>query len=74
MAAAGMLAVTNTFESKTANALAAISPNLVAGEPTVEGLARVLCAAADRAGEARDSAVRWSRAGTSRSTTRCSTA
>jgi hypothetical protein len=61
MAAAGMLAVTNTFESKTANALAAISPNLVAGEPTVEGLARVLCAAADRAGEARDSAVRWSR-------------
>ena len=61
MAAAGMLAVTNTFESKTANALAAISPNLVAGEPTVEGLARALCAAADRAGEARHSAVRWSR-------------
>ena len=61
MAAAGMLAVTNTFESKTAGALAAISPNLVAGEPTVEGLARALCVAADRAGEARDSAVHWSR-------------
>ena len=60
MAAAAMLAVTNTFESKTASALAAISPNLVAGEPTVEGLARALCLAADRAGEAREGGVRWS--------------
>ena len=30
MAAAGMLTVTNTFETKTADALAAISPNLIA--------------------------------------------
>ena len=61
MAAAGMLAVTNTFESKTASALAAISPNLIAGEPTVEGLAGALCVAAEQAGHARDGALRWSR-------------
>ena len=29
-----MLAVTNTFENKTAEALTAISPNLIAAEPT----------------------------------------
>jgi hypothetical protein len=65
MAAAGMLAVTNTFENKTADALTAISPNLVAAEPTVESVADALCAAAGAAGDAdarvRGSAVRWSR-------------
>jgi hypothetical protein len=65
MAAAGMLAVTDTFETKTANALAAISPNLIAAEPTVEGIAEALCRAADRAGDAEGrvggAAVRWSR-------------
>ena len=37
MASAGMLTVTNTFENKTAAALSAISSNLIASEPTVEG-------------------------------------
>ena len=45
MASAGMLAVTNTFENKTAEALAAISPNLVAAEPTIDGVAAALVAA-----------------------------
>jgi hypothetical protein len=65
MAAAGMLAVTNTFENKTADALTAISPNLIAAEPTVESVADALCAAAAATGDAgarvRGSAVRWSR-------------
>ncbi len=39
MASAGLLTVTNTFENKTAEALAAISTNLIAAEPTVEGIA-----------------------------------
>ena len=34
MARPGMLTVTNTFENKTAEKLAAISPNLIAAEPT----------------------------------------
>ncbi len=65
MAAAGMLTVTNTFENKTAAALARISPNLLAAEPTVDGIADALCAAAGAAGDVgrrlRGSAVRWSR-------------
>jgi len=64
MARAGMLAVTTTFENKTTEALTAISPNLMAAEPTVEGIADALCAAAAKAddveGRARGSAVRWS--------------
>ena len=40
MAAAGLTVVTNTFENKTAEALVAISANLVAVEPTIEGSAR----------------------------------
>ena len=36
MAAAGMLAVTNSFENKTAEALAEISPNLIAAEPGID--------------------------------------
>ena len=42
MAAAGMPTVTNTFENKDAAALARISPNLIAAEPTVEGVAAAL--------------------------------
>jgi glycosyltransferase involved in cell wall biosynthesis len=65
MASSGMLAVTNTFENKTADALSAISPNLIAAAPTVEGIAGALGAAAASVGDverrARGSAVRWSR-------------
>ena len=64
MARAGMLAVTTTYEHKDAGALAAISPNLVAAEPTVDGIAAALAAAAAGARDAdrrlRGSAVRWS--------------
>jgi hypothetical protein len=51
MASAGMLAVTNTFENKTADALAAISPNLIAAEPTIDAVAAALCAAPAAAGD-----------------------
>jgi glycosyltransferase involved in cell wall biosynthesis len=65
MAAAGMCTVTNTFENKTAEALAAISSNLIAGAPTVSGIASALRRAADRVGdyERRLAATRvaWSR-------------
>jgi hypothetical protein len=65
MASAGMLTVTNTFETKTAHALAEISPNLIAAEPTVESIAQALRAAADAAGDAErrvlGSDVNWSR-------------
>ena len=62
MAAAGMLAVTNTFENKTANALAAISPNLVAGRADRRGPAARLCSGRGRGPPRRaTSAVRWSR-------------
>jgi glycosyltransferase involved in cell wall biosynthesis len=65
MASAGMLTVTNTFENKTAEAMAAISPNLITAEPGVEALAAGLREAADRvqdfAGRVRGSEVSWSR-------------
>jgi hypothetical protein len=51
MAAAGMLTVTNTFENKTADALSAISPNLIAAAPTVAGVAAGLRAAVARLAE-----------------------
>ena len=38
MASAGMPVVTNTFENKTPDALAEISSNLIAAEPTIEGI------------------------------------
>ena len=63
MAAAGMPTVTNTFANKDAGALAAISPNLIAAEPTVAGVAAALtraCASVgDLAGRARGSNVAW---------------
>ena len=48
MASAGMLTVTNSFENKTAEAMAAISPNLITAEPSLEGLAGGLAEAAAR--------------------------
>jgi hypothetical protein len=65
MASAGMLTVTNTFENKTAEALARISPNLIAAEPTIDAVADALCAAAAAADDVerrvRGSRVDWSR-------------
>jgi glycosyltransferase involved in cell wall biosynthesis len=65
MAAAGMLTVTNTFETKTADALAAISPNLIAVEPTLEGvvagLRDAVAGAEDAERRVRGGRVNWSR-------------
>jgi glycosyltransferase involved in cell wall biosynthesis len=65
MASAGMLTVTNTFENKTPAALSAISANLLAAEPTVEGIAtgllEAVAGAEDAERRARGSHVRWSR-------------
>jgi hypothetical protein len=65
MASAGMLTVTNTFENKTAEALAAISPNLIAAEPSIEGVAGALRGAVaqveDLERRAAGAAVNWSR-------------
>ncbi|MGW5362430.1 rhamnosyltransferase WsaF family glycosyltransferase [Actinopolymorpha pittospori] len=65
MASAGMLTVTNTFENKDPAALAAISTNLVAVEPTVEavaeGLRRAAAGVGDVTGRSIGSEVRWSR-------------
>jgi len=64
MASAGMLAVTNSFENKTAEAMAAISPNLITVEPSVEAIAAALAGAAagveDFERRARGSHVSWS--------------
>ena len=57
MASAGMLTVTNTFENKDADALRAISANLIAAEPTLGGITRALLEAA--AGGARTSSAGW---------------
>jgi glycosyltransferase involved in cell wall biosynthesis len=38
MASAGMLTVTNSFENKTADAMSAISANLITAKPSVEGV------------------------------------
>ena len=65
MAAAGMLTVTNTFETKTADALAEISPNLVAAEPTLDGIVAALREAVTGADDAErrvsGADVNWSR-------------
>jgi glycosyltransferase involved in cell wall biosynthesis len=65
MASAGMLTVTNSFETKTAGALRAISPNLIAVPPSPEGVLDGLRAAVARAddyrGRAEGAAVAWSR-------------
>jgi hypothetical protein len=65
MSAAGMLTVTNSFDTKTPEALAAISSNLVVAEPTIESVAAALGEAAagveDVERRLRGSVVRWSR-------------
>ncbi len=48
MAACGGLSVTNTFATKTSEALAAISENIVAVEPTVEAMVQGLIQSASR--------------------------
>ena len=64
MASAGLLTVTNTFDTKTADRLRAISPNLIAADPSIEGVTAGLADAVARSGdhEARVSgaAVDWS--------------
>jgi hypothetical protein len=65
MASAGMLTVTNSFENKTAEAMAAISPNLLTAEAAIESVAAALRQAAasvdDVERRVRGSDVRWSR-------------
>lgn len=65
MASAGMLTVTNTFENKTRAVLREISPNLIAGPPTIESVSAALGEAvagvADYERRVRGSAVGWSR-------------
>ncbi len=65
MASAGMVTVTNRFENKDAAALRAISTNLLAAEPSIEGVARGLADAAARAGDVAarlaGAEVSWSR-------------
>jgi hypothetical protein len=65
MAAAGMVVVTNTFENKTAESLAAISQNLIGVEPTLEGvkagLRNAIEAAEDYEARLRGSEVNWAR-------------
>jgi hypothetical protein len=51
MASAGMLTVTNTFDTKTADSLTAISPNLIPTEPSVEGVIGGLREAVGRLGD-----------------------
>jgi glycosyltransferase involved in cell wall biosynthesis len=65
MASAGMLAVTNSFENKTQEALSAISPNLLAPAPTITAVSDALAQAAARIDDpesrVRGAAVNWSR-------------
>ena len=64
MASAGLVTVTNTFETKTSEAMEAISGNLLAVEPSLDGIVAGLGQAVDRAedSDARvaGSAVDWS--------------
>ena len=65
MASAGMLTVTNTFENKDADALRAISANLIAAEPTLGGITAALLEAAAGVADVdrriAGSATAWSR-------------
>jgi hypothetical protein len=64
MASAGMLAVTNSFENKTAAAMAAISSNLITAEPSVDGvqagLREAIAGVDDFSRRRRGSEVHWS--------------
>jgi hypothetical protein len=65
MASAGLVTVTNTFETKTRGAMEAISGNLLAAEPSLDGIVAGLEQAVERAEDAEarvaGSAVDWSR-------------
>jgi hypothetical protein len=65
MASAGMLTVTNTFETKTAEALRAISPNLIAVPPSpdgvLDGLRTAVASVDDYRARGSGAAVDWSR-------------
>jgi hypothetical protein len=65
MASAGMVSVTNSFENKTAEAMEAISANLIAPEPTLDGIAdgleRAAAASDDHEARVRGAKVEWSR-------------
>jgi hypothetical protein len=65
MASAGMLTVTNTFENKTADALAALAANLVAAAPDLDSvtdaIVRATAAAADVERRVAGSRVDWPR-------------
>jgi glycosyltransferase involved in cell wall biosynthesis len=65
MAAGGLVTVTNSFENKTAAAMAAISRNLIAVPPTVGGvvggLRNAVAAVDDYATRVQASDVNWSR-------------
>jgi len=52
MAAAGLVVVTNTCMNKTAASLAALSSNLVAGAPDLDGIVSALGQAAERSADA----------------------
>ncbi|MEZ5062922.1 MAG: glycosyltransferase [Solirubrobacterales bacterium] len=64
MASAGLLTVTNTFDTKTAADLEAISANLIAAHPSIEGVATGLAQAVARVPGHEDrveaAAVDWS--------------
>ena len=64
MASAGLLTVTNTFDTKTASRLSAISPNLIAADPSIEGVSAGLATAVARVPDVDDriagSEVDWS--------------
>lgn len=51
MAACGGLVVTNSYDVKTAERLAAVSPLIAAPAPTIEAVSDALCAAAARVGD-----------------------
>ncbi len=64
MASAGLLTVTNSFDTKTPESLTAISPNLVVTEPSIDGVVAGLGEAVGRVGEhearVAGAAVDWS--------------
>ena len=65
MASAGMLTVTNSYENKTAEAMHAISSNLITAQPSIDGIAagigEAAAGVADYDRRVQGSAVRWSR-------------
>jgi len=65
MASAGMLAVTNSFETKTPERMTAISSNLITASPGIEGIVTGLEEAVARVGDlearVRGAEVAWSR-------------